>query len=452
MTGVAMRALALIWVLSLSVAATAEPAPGFLTDSVTVWVGGTTMIPFSVDAKVDQDLTLASSVDGNGLELIGPAAVVEGYRLGFVRVRGMEPGRVTLNVGGASIVVDVKRHPARDREIASPPRIVAPANGAAVWGRIAVGVEVFDDPMRLGTTGREVTLRVPEGATAERLGSTALDHGPNRLVSFAVDLSGVEPGPIELIPEVSPSSATNPEKTMGQPLTLNVVEAPADRLITNEAEAHQDATRPPRYRQKPPNLTESEDASGGKYVNNNGQRPQLVIPLTLESDGWYQMMLTASADSGGGAWPTVGLRTHNPAGENENNERYLVAGQVVAKDWQRHAIGRPVWLKAGDIVFVPQFENDFNAGKKTGDRNLRIDRYELLRLDTRPPTSVNGEVVTSDLVVAFDDAWHGRTLAGDTVLRAVTHRRGSEEERSTACDADGGRRTLRVADQCQAPV
>lgn len=424
MPTVEVRFLAAILFLGLSAVATAEPVPTFLTDRATVWVGGTAMIPFSVEAKVAHDLTLSSSVEGDGLDLIGSATVVEGYRLGFVRVRGVKPGSATLKVGGASIAVDVERHPARDRQIASPPRIVAPATGAAVWGRVAVGVELFDGPVRLGLTGREVSLRVPQGVTVERLESTTPDHGPVRLVSFVLDLSEIEPGPIEIAAQ-TPGANSNP--VTGQTVTLNVVAAPADRLITGEAEAHRDATRPRRYGQKPPKLTEAENASGGRYVNNNGSRPQLVIPATLEKNGWYQMVLTAASDPGGGAWPTVGLRTHDPEAENENNEQYRVAGQVVSRDWQRHAIGRPLWLKAGDVVLIPQFENDFNAGRKSGDRNLRIDRYELLRLDGRPPTTVAGEVVTADLVVAFADALHGRTLAGDTRIVGVTHRREAKQ-------------------------
>lgn len=427
-----VTALRVLWVVGVLWGSAAESTT-FITDRTTVWVGGTTMIPFAVEATVKEDLTLPATVKGERLELIGSATVVEGYRLGFVRVRGVMPGRATLTVGDASIAVDIKRHSARDKQLSYPSRIVAPAMGAAVWGKIAVGVEVFDDPIRLGRSRfseaeedrHRVALRVPQGAVVEKLGSTTLKDGPVRLVSFAVDLSKVQPGPITLMAEIpcSGDDTSKPGVVSSEPVALNVVEAPTDRLIANEAEAHQEAERPRRYREKPPKLTDSKTASGGKYVNNNGQRPQLVIPLQLEHNGWYQLMLTASGDPGGGAWPTVGVRTHNPSGENESNEQYLAAGQVISDDWQRHAIGQPVWLKAGDMVLVPQFDNDFNAGKKSGDRNLRIDRYELLRLEDRPPTTTTGESITSDLIVAFADSLHGRTLAGDTSIVGVTHRR-----------------------------
>lgn len=396
-------------------AAPAGDATGasFELTEATIWLGGTRVLPFHVE-PVDRDRTFVVSAEPSGvLEVSREPAALAGHSTGFLRVRGAQPGRATLQVGGAAIAVEVKDDPVRSlAERAPRPTIVTPAREAIVWGRLTIGVELpatADEP-------EAVTLALPGGAVLKPVEALPAEHAPSRLYAFELDAYTLPPGPMELVPTVRWQGGTT---TSGDAVLVHVVrpDAPGAAFLAAEAESQRDAPRPERYfrkeveKQPPLNTAKSESASGGEFVVSNGSFPPLAIPVTAERGGWHQLVVTAGSDFALGAYPTVGLRT------NEDNDP-STGTRLARSGWHRVAVGRPVWLDAGTHSVVAMFENDANA--KGSDRNLRIDRYELLRVDTLPAGDRRIATPGGDdrLRVAVTPNLHGRVLGGGVALEA----------------------------------
>ncbi len=422
----------------------------FFASRTVVGVNDTAVIPWSM-AAADVDRVLTGVVeqatgdtgnakgadgdDGVVLSIVRPAEILAGQTIGFVRVRGHKAGTATLTVGGgAKITVQVgARFDDAYRREQAMPKIVSPVSGAVVWGEVYVGVEMFDDPLRWGdgdSNGdetRDVRLNAPTGVVVRRLDDESHVRGPHRYATFAIDVRGCDAGAIELVPVLKSVAGD----VMGDAVTLHVLEesmATGESLMVGEAEIQpayewkptedeladgvKPRIRPRRYGQNALPVRESEAASGGKFLENNASRPPLMIPLTTEDAGWYQLVITASADMGGSAWPTVQFRVGN-----RDRDESETAARVMSQGWGRWAIGNPVKIKAGEHQIAVLFANDYHRGKNN-DRNLRIDRYELLRLDQAPARTValTRAVDRRDLAVAFSEVWDGRVVAGDVRL------------------------------------
>ncbi len=375
-------------------------------------VGETRVIPFRVDAAAEEDRTWRATAEPAGvLEVVRTPTVVEGHRTGFVRVRGVKEGKAKLRFGGAAIDVTVKPRREHQRE---KPIVFSPTHGAAAWGAIGVGVRLWElggdvSPVRLQAKtqdGREAVITP--------LSDRKLEDGPIRHVGFEADLSGMT-GPVRIVAAVERDGRT----IESEPVWVSVVEPGDAALATGEAEAMRDQMPPERYRDRrepdkvrPLRIGEQEAASGGKFVSNHGANPPLCIPATVAEPGWHQLMLRVSADQGGVDLPTVGLRMNN-------NNRCSTASPVAAGPWHRTPVGRPIWIGEGEHLLLPYFENDFARGKKN-DRNLRIDRYELLRLDA--PVAMSNEADAGErLRIALDPRLDGRVIGGEIEIRgAVT--------------------------------
>lgn len=154
-------------------------------------------------------------------------------------------------------------------------------------------------------------------------------------------------------------------------------------------------------------MTGEKGASGARFVNNAAADPTLAHPLAPEAPGWYQLAAVVAGDSAGGGLPTLGFRL-------DDDPRPKTATRLAQPGWHRVLVGRPVWIDAGEHTVLLRFENDFFAGRGR-DRNLRIDRYELLRLPDLPRIPVDAEPRHGgdDVRVALDPALHGGFVGGE---------------------------------------
>ncbi|MEM1210322.1 MAG: DUF1800 family protein [Planctomycetota bacterium] len=393
-------------------------APRFPTDATTLWSGATQAVVFELDAAASSNTVLEAAMEPASLaEVVGDVTVVVGAEHGVVRMRGLREGQGVLRVGEARVAIDVRDMPEGTEPVFTRPRLATPTMGARVWGEVLVAVELFDDEAVFPGTSRAVTVEVkPANAVSiTPIKDTGRDHGPNRLLTFALDASKANPGDTIQLRAV----AEHDGRAQHGPWTaIGVVHPTDDRLIAVEAETQVDVERPEQYRGK---LTPRENAaaSNGQFVN-VGSRNPVPIEVNTGDGGWYQAMAVAAADPGGGAWPTVGLRL----GDNDDPVTGGIA--AVADAWERITVGRPVWIDAGEQMAFFTFENDFSAGRRS-DRNLRLDRVELLRLDgprpgftgLEPPTDLGAIVASSDLRVTPDEVWHGRHITGRWPINAT---------------------------------
>jgi uncharacterized protein (DUF1800 family) len=328
-------------------------------------VGRTRVVAFhSPAAEADREFE-ASVGDGRLLEVVDKPAVLAGYTNGFLRVRGLKAGVTTLVVGGAKVKVEVVAPRVPDRGPAV--QIVEPVSGAVAWGKFAVGVEVDQSGIR-DPGPPDVQLELSSGQKLEPVGTTSLAMGPVRHLTFEVNAEDLPAGPVSMW--VSGGDASDADATR---VRVKVIKPGDDAVTKVEAEEPFTGERPERF--KRPRLTVQNDgnASGGKFVNNAASDPAMCIGFHVDQTGWYQAFITAGADFGGGAYPTVGLIV--------DGAQYPVTnGRVCASAWHRLALGVPVKLEAGDRVLTPYFLNDFSAGRLS-DRNLRLDYVELVRVE-----------------------------------------------------------------------
>ena len=423
----------------------------FQVDRSVVWLGGTQVLPVRATEKSEQGRVVATRVEPAGvLEVVMPATVLAGRDGGYLRVRALRTGDATLIVGDARMEVRVADDAVHRSRVADKrPRITGVVPGAAVWGEVSVGVEVEREPDE--TEPGAVSLVLPNGQQAPLVSEARWDPeqpvkgkgvnktlgfgGPTRRLRFTLNADALEPGDVELVAVVERPGET---PLSSEPVTVRVVRPDPAALVSDEAESLHEVVRPLRYGkledQKPLNLGKREDASGKQFVANNGANPPLTIPINAETPGRYQLMLTVGSDFAGGAFPSVGLRL-------DEEDRPKTGARLVDEGWHRLPIGRPIDVPAGEHKLVAYFENDFSAGGLS-DRNLRTDRYELLRLDGPATPAASGEQLADASMsmmaggsggammmseggasagyrAALQPNLHGKSIAGAVTLRGV---------------------------------
>ena len=386
----------------------------FDTPRRVVWAGRTQVIPFHCTSPTDADRQFtAAARHPQHLELLSRPTVLAGQSVGYVRVRGLETGKTTLTIGGTSLDIHVQSPPA-DPAGATPlleqhaPLITSPTPGSVLWGDLFVTVELFHDPVQTAGDTAGVSLVLPDGDALPLVDDRFLDDGPTRQLTFALHAATLDPGPLTLT-----AVANWPGRTPLQSpvVAVHVAHPEPDALIADEAEALVDVPRPARYggnrepEQRPLRVRKHKNASGGRFVHNPGARPPMSIPVTADEPGWYQVIVRAGGDFAGGAHPTVGLRV-------DDEPRPRTAVRLARSDWHRVAVGSPIHLEPGEHALTVYFENDFYT--RGNDRNLRLDRYEILRLN-QPSLDLETVLERPDdprLAVALPPQLHDLTVSG----------------------------------------
>ncbi len=420
-----------------------DEALTFLTRRAVLWAGRSQVIPVRMknDAPADDELTFPVSAADPGLvEILRPATVLAGEKLGFLRVRALRPGRTQLRVRGAELELDIRNDPV----VEPGPRIIGPVRGAAVWGKFAVGVEMLDAPPRnelIEESEKEqvaqparVQLRLPNGRQLEPIAATQSDAGPVRRFTFEVSADELPAGPLSLVAVVARQNVTNDSGLLeiesepvaitvvrptgpgtllagscadaveGTPKLLQALNAKRVALVSREVgpfhSPEDEATellgdalkpltpsRPSRFGAKRPKTGPMAGSQSGRVFLAISADPAWSLPFVAPAAARYQLFLRARGDEAMGVLPSVALYLNE-------SEQPAALGRLVQRDWHRMPLGAPFSMEAGPQVLSVQFKNDFSGGKE--DRNLFLDRYELLRL---PDGTENPEHKADDVVV-----------------------------------------------------
>jgi uncharacterized protein (DUF1800 family) len=357
------------------------------------------VIPFRVSPEPESREFASKSANEKMLEIVRAPAALSNSETGFIRVRGVSPGRTRLSIGDQAIEIEVvaTRAPQDERFL---PRIVAPAAGATVWGTIAIGVEWFDEDAK---APRQCSLRIGE-RTLEPVSVSPLKQGPTRRAVFEIEAALAKT--LDLVPIVTDGAGA---KIEGDPVRIRVVHPDAEQITAREAESTGETTRPERYAKSKIAIGRDPYASGGVYVSNSGGEGPVCFAMEAAKAGWYQIAIVAGSDFGGGALPTVGVYV--------DEERLPITnGRVVDEKWRRVVLGVPIRLAAGSHILTFAYLNDFYA-ERLDDRNLRIDRIEVARV--------------------ADDAGAGTSVGGDS-MSAMTMTSGGAMNAMPAMNAPGG--------------
>lgn len=419
-------ALVAMWCAAAAHVRAAEVLP--LADHVTVWRGQTQVIPFRVKEKAagDQAVPAVSGTPGV-LAVVRDGALLDGETLGYVRVRGVAEGEAVLKIGEASIRVVVRESSAM---VGDGARLViaGPVSGAAVWGRVTVGVELWDaEP--IGISSSAVRLRVPGGKVLTPTATTPSAGRPWSEARFEFDATELPPGAASLSAFVDGDESRAVARCM---VKLTVVHPAEGSVVQGECEATLDTPRVgTRGKGTAPRVGGSPQASGGRFVSCYSAEPAWLFPLEVKDAGQYQVMVRASGDAAAGALPSIGV----VMGEGD---RAVTASRLVDYRWHRVPVGRPVPLKAGSHVLSVRFLNDFSA-PDYADRNLYLDSYEVVRVGGDAPAQPGdamamapamaggamsimsgGNDDAGDLRVAFLRPMHGKPLRGDLLIEGTT--------------------------------
>ena len=347
-------------------AADSNSEPHFLTSHVRLWAERTQALPFAVDAPAGTGRHPEIRVaDTSIVGIIRTPEILAGERLGFVRLIARRTGKTELQMGNARLTVEVSELAPTERvdTAAHVPRIMTPVMGACVWGRFSVGVDLLDDaaPNRGEPNLR---LKLPSGRVLEPTVVTPRSLSAMRHACFEVDAAELLSGPGELIALNGPVEST--------PVRVVALHPKRDRIRDGECEDTVNGVRPARWKPTPPKVVADAEASGGKAVACFSPDPAWCLPLDVSVAGYYQLALVARGTLAGGALPSMGVYVNE-------GEQPVSNSNLAGVAWHRVVVGRPIHLDAGENIVTVRFENDFFANRES-DRNLWLDRYELVRV------------------------------------------------------------------------
>jgi uncharacterized protein (DUF1800 family) len=351
------------------------------------------------------------------------ARILPGQSMGYALVRTVGVGEATLRTGSSTVRVKVVPGTigVEDAGMAfgPTPRLVSPTGGAGVWGTVHVSAAAWRED---GETNPKVRLRVggeEHAVMLDPVWMNAATDGPLALASFAVDLSGRQPGPCEL--RIVRTDARGIEHP-GDAAVVQVVAPDSASLLSGECETDYGIILPGQFGPPTPRpkgaVADDAAASGGKFFNNAAAEPRFRYEVDVPSDkgaGWYQVMLTAGGDASCAAMPSVGITI-------DEAQRPTTASAIAQPAWHRTPIGTPVLLEPGRHVLRCDFVNDFAA--KGTDRNLRLDKIEVLRVAGAGGTGTG--------------AAHGDKMMSDAGAMMATQSEGSGGDQMMMSGGGGG--------------
>ena len=372
------------------------PVPNFYSDRIVLRLGRNAVIPIHLSAPAAGRAVLDAKVDPPGqAEILLPPTVLDGRDIGFVRVRPLQAGTATLRVGGAALALRI----VQDELPAPRPEVVTPVAGADVWGKIAVGVELFTEAA--ATDERPVTLRLPDGTELAAASTPGPREGSHRRFAFTVDADTLKPGINFLVPVLHGKGG---EATEGDALVVNAIRPKAAQTFSGACADQVHGPRSAKAGEKGVPAVKKDDAPGGvgPYVSNEGANPGWCLEVEVPEAGWYQMVMTVRGEVGGGALPTVGIRL---------NEEQVAAASARLADtgWHRLAIGTPFRLPPGDQILTAVYQNDFKYANDR--RTLALARYELVRVDGGRGEEAGASMAGGDAMAP--------AMAGDTMMAAA---------------------------------
>ncbi len=340
--------LGALGLLALTLPLTAGPVR-FVEPEKRVALGRVQALAVELEQPARGDLALTLEAAPAGVVTVEPEAVVlGGARRGYVFFTPLAPGRCELVVRGARGEARCALEVVADR-LRPGVTLLTPARGASLWGAVQVCARALDlEP---------VTMRLFAD-------DTLLAEGPGPLLEVAFDASSM-PGTRALRVEAVDASGNRAEHVRRvrcvRPAEGDLTVAGAERIA---AVAPLGALDP-----QPPTLY--EDADGRRLAGIFSQAQMVQLRFEAAEERSYQLLGRMRADVFH-AFPNV--RVHLDAAA-------VAAGPVaVSEGLGRVALGGSFAVSPGEHVLTVVFYNDAYEPDTREDRNLHVERLELLRL------------------------------------------------------------------------
>ncbi len=379
--------------LSLCSAAWATPTPQVpgtgqfaAGESTTLWTGRRQVVAIELSAAAESDMEWAVTSSEPGLvEPLGPAVVLAGQRYGSAAVFVHGRGECTLGLGDATLEVMCQPPAVEARIRRSVPLFVAPAEGAVLAGKCAVGVELTGDRGAV----RALVLEVPGVGDVEPVAEVAPGRGMERRWIFEVDADAMPEGAqllsVRLDPAEDPAgdpaedTAEDAAGEAAKPLLVNVIHGA--QPIAIEAELGLRAPRPDGLGDRQPRVVGDEEAGGGVATVMRGYGPTTLFPVDVPETGRWQVFARVRGRIGAGAFPSIAVSV------DSDNPR-LGAVRVLSDGWHRVPVGTPIQVEAGAHTLSLRHANPVNEGREER-RDLYLDRIELVAAPGASPASTS---------------------------------------------------------------
>ncbi len=356
------------------------------------------------------------SSDEAVVKIVSPALVMAGKTTGYIVVRPAAEGHASIVAGDARLDVHVVARPSAVMEVFDRPTIEGPANGAAVWGKVSVGVSYWETspPANGEARGDQGAWLSVQGLGELRpVRMTNADDGPLVQACFEFDCADVPAGPVRLVAKIVERDG---RERASMPTVVRVVRAEPGAVQSGECEEDYGIDEPNPYEKKQQSsrgaVQKDGAASGGRYFSNAGTYPRFGFPVEVSSAGWYQMAIVAAGDMAMGTLPSVGIVV-DPGTATDSTP--VTSGPILAKAWHRLSLGIPFRLEEGKHTVRLHFMNDFYAGGGS-DRNLRLDRWELLRVADASGPAAGG---AGGAMMAMQGMTGGAMMAGGGTAEAM---------------------------------
>lgn len=436
--GAAVSRAGILLVFSLSAVLAAAPAgeTSFFSPEARLWLHETQVIPIKVSTAPGEKRVLPTTLHpAEAGEILQPATVLKGETTGFLRVRSKKAGRAKLEVDGKKLALEIAPNPGA-AALSPKPEIISPPSGACLHGTITAGVEI-----NLPSNDQELSeprLLLPDGRELVPRAQTLTAPGSARLYAFDIQADDLPVGPLTLQASAKDSQG---QLVMGEPVVVNVIRPDPSAMVAGACADRINDPRPERFGEKLP-LVAREESADLTYVRSISADPAWCFRETIDQPGLYQLTLRVRGDPAMGSFPSVGVILNE-------GDYALTAGRLVDTAWHRIPVGAPVRLEVGEQTITARFLNDI-APAKGSDRNLYLDRYELVRVSTEAPVASEGGDASmmmrggepsmmmsspmmaggsslapsgvAPLRVSFNGRLHGRIAQGPLTLRATCWR------------------------------
>jgi uncharacterized protein (DUF1800 family) len=350
-----------------------------------LWLGRSQVLCFYAPPSADEDRFISFAVDEKYLHVLAPPVLLHGSNLGYLRVRPLIEGQTQITLDGANLAIQIVRDASAGTLEQTRPEIIAPDDGAVVWGKFTVGVE----QLNLSSSLHPIlpVLRLP-GQDIPAQVVPNQQPGPHLRYAFTVDAAALHPGANELRAVTKDEAG---HEIASEPVNVFVVKPDAASLLAGDCKDQVNTQLPPKPTPVPPpanppkppkpfvppTVVADDKGTFGSIVVSLGDSPAWTMPVTVPGNGRYAMMLTARGDIGANALPSLAL-------EAEDTGHFLTMARVATTEWQRMPVGRPFVLDSGTHYISIHFRNGINQGPMD-KRCLYLARYELVRLD--PPSA-----------------------------------------------------------------
>ncbi len=347
----------------------------FSTDHLSLRSGESAMVAITDDGDPGALRSPECRIEGTEvLKLLREPQILAGEKTGFLRVRALKPGQTKLTVAGKTIKVTVTDEPLIALLERMRPQITAPAERSACWGKVSVGAEIWVGAPGLDRTKvPAVKLVLNDKLQLDPVEALPPVDGPFWRLRFEVDCDALEPGShdwkISYTPEVA--GMKSKQVLLSGAHEVNVLASPGkdEFYVSGECEDTLGAPRGERIGKEPPGVGFDQEASGARFVNLWGYRPEWAVEFEIPKKARYQLMMRVKGTLAGSAYPSIEVLTA------EDGRRKTTA-RLASGKWHRVPVGPPFSLDAGKQVLAVRMANDFNYRNRV-NRDAFADQYEL---------------------------------------------------------------------------